>query len=670
MPDTKRTQRLITFGANAALRLHRWLLAGGELSVLLGLLALAPTRAAELPDPSVIRWVQQPLVSSLSISPDGQRLAGIGGKGFLLAAFITDVDQGQTRIVSKPHPYGYLKYGRFPVRIHWISNDLLALDYADGKAVSIDLEGNKIANLGEQFIRRMPEKGASTASVLVYRDVKDRDIDVVDARTGDRTRYHVGLPGKIIHWAFDPAGALRAVTTIDTALWSEKTKVSNWYRADERSEWQLLDEGPITGEYWWPIRVLPELGMLAVSSRHERDTYAVFKYDTKKRQVVDLLAGHPLEDIVRVAGLDTGHLDYVVTAGIKPQISWFDARWAGLQAAVDTALPGRINNLQGDKNGRLLIHSYGDVDPGRWYVLDTKTGEMREVGRSYPSVDPKQMRPMETIRYAARDGMTINAYLTRPARADASPPPAVVMIHGGPNIRDGWGWDAEVQMLAGQGYAVFQPQFRGSSGFGRKFEEAGYRQWGRTMQDDITDGVMHLIERKLVDPSRICIYGASYGGYAALWGVIKTPELYKCGVSFAGVSDLTAWAAHSFFDDSTAESRQFTRVRVGDAKEDKARLDEVSPLRHADQVRVPLLIAHGERDTRVLAWQSKDMVRALEKLGKPVETMWFDEAGHSFDWERDELRFYTALVAFLKRHIGDATTKAADVAPAAVPSQP
>src|SRR5262249_6332312 len=149
-----------------------------------------------------------------------------------------------------------------------------------------------------------------------------------------------------------------------------------WYRADEQSPWQLLEEGSITGEYWRPLRALAEPNMLAVMSRHERDTYAVFRYDTVKREHIEVMAGHPNEDILVVSGLDQSTFETVVTAGMKPQIFWFDGRWAGLQQAVDDALPGRINVMQGDKNGRVLVSSYGDVDPGRWYVLDTKTSKM------------------------------------------------------------------------------------------------------------------------------------------------------------------------------------------------------------------------------------------------------------------------------------------------------
>jgi dipeptidyl aminopeptidase/acylaminoacyl peptidase len=639
-----------------------------RLALLLFVGLCLPAWADDAPIP-LKDWVSPGLIASMKISPDGKWVAGIGSTR-TTAVFLTELDTSRSSIVARWTPDHRFLYGAWPVAVNWIGNDLLAVDYSTRESVSIDLTGKRIATLGERFIRRMVEKGASSDWVLAYRDVEDGDIDAVNARTGERRKYRISLPGKLIHWAFDPSGALRAVTMMDTAFWAEKTKISNWYRADEQAPWQLLEEGPITEDHWYPLRVLPEPGMLAIMSRRDRDTYAVFRYDTATRRHVELMAGHPREDILAVTGLDQPSFENVTTAGIKPQISWFDTRWAGLQAAVDAALPGRINVMQGDKNGRLLIMSYGDVDPGHWYVLDTKTSKLREIGEARPRIDPQRMRPMETIRYAARDGMTIQAYLTRPARAADTPAPMVVLIHGGPHVRDRWQWNEEVQLLASRGYAVFQPQFRGSSGFGRRFEEAGYQQWGRAMQDDITDGVEHLIAQKVADPQRICIYGASYGGYAALWGVIKTPQLYKCGVSFAGVSDLNDMLSHSIFDDSNAASRELQRAQVGDPARSRQALDEVSPLKHAALVRVPLLIAHGEEDTRVLSSQSKDMVKALRSLGKAVEWMPFEREGHGFFWVDDHVKYCAALLDFLQRHIGDPSPVGAVVAPASAPSSP
>jgi len=187
------------------------------------------------------------------------------------------------------------------------------------------------------------------------------------------------------------------------------------------------------------------------------------------------------------------------------------------------------------------------------------------------------------------------------------------------------------------------------------------------MQDDITDGVQHLIAQKVADPQRICISGASYGGYAALWGTIKTPQLYKCGISFAGVSDLNDMLSQGNIDDSTAVSRELSRAHIGDPSQSRQALDEVSPLKHAALVQVPLLIAHGDEDTRVLPSQSKNMVKELQALGKPVEWMLFPRDGHGFAWLDSQIKYYTAMMAFLQRHIGAPPAPASEAKAAATP---
>ncbi|MBX3620930.1 MAG: S9 family peptidase [Rhizobacter sp.] len=605
-------------------------------------------------------WIRGVAIGSLSLSPDGRQVAGIVYRDETVVVLI-DVQTAGVKVLAKAQSDSRYRYLQPPIAVHWVANDLLVVDYSNLESMSVDLSGKKVAMLGERFIRRMSETGPLAESVLVYRDLDDGDIDLVNARTGSRQKYRVSLPGKPLAWAFDDAGVLRAVTMADSARWVGTSKVSNWYRNGAEDEWRLLEEWPATAinEVWLPLRVLPQGHTLAVLSRQGRDTRAVFRYDADARQHLEVMVAHASDDILMVEGLGQQNVDRVVTDGMRTQTFWFEPRWASLQASVDAALPGRDNDLSGDKNGRVLVMSHGDVDPGRWFVLDTKTHQFSEIAAAMPELEPADMRPMEVLRYASRDGLQIPAYLTRPAGPTDRPAPTVVFIHGGPHVRDRWEFSDEVQMLAKAGYVVFQPQFRGSAGFGQRFEKAGYRQWGRGMQDDITDGVKWLIDQKITDPSRVCIYGASYGGYAAMWGVIKTPELFKCGISFAGVSDLADMLTSGLWDDSTVISREVRRDRIGDADKDRAALDEVSPLRNVDRVRVPLLIAHGDLDRRVLPSQSKAMVRALEQAGKPVEWMPLEDEGHGFTWVRSRVKFYAAVLDFLDRHLAAATAEGA-----------
>jgi dipeptidyl aminopeptidase/acylaminoacyl peptidase len=378
---------------------------------------------------------------------------------------------------------------------------------------------------------------------------------------------------------------------------------------------------------------------------------------------LEMLAGADTQDLGSVTGKDADEgnqeLLRITTSGLKPTQVWLDARMAGLQKAIDAALPGHINHIvSGRSNGKLLILSFADIDPGRWMLLDTQDMTLREVAKFRTEADPATMRPMQALRYPSSDGLSIPAYFTRPADGNpAALPPLVVLIHGGPVTRDLWGWDEEVQVLAQRGYAVFQPQFRGSSGFGRKFEEAGYQQWGRSMQDDISAGVRYLIDQKLVDPKRICIYGASYGGYAALWGLVKTPDLFRCGVSVAGVTDISLFVKDADFR-KNKDVMTLSRKRIGDPSVQQQALDAVSPLKHADLVRAPVLLVHGERDGRVPIEHGEKMRDALKDAGKPVEWMAVKDAGHGFDLE-DRRRVYETLLAFLDKHIGPAAATAA-----------
>jgi dipeptidyl aminopeptidase/acylaminoacyl peptidase len=234
----------------------------------------------------------------------------------------------------------------------------------------------------------------------------------------------------------------------------------------------------------------------------------------------------------------------------------------------------------------------------------------------------------------------------------------VVYLHGGPIARDDWGWDEDVQLMAAAGYAVFQPQFRGSSGFGRKFEVAGYRQWGLAMQDDVTAGVKEMIRRGVADPQRICIYGASYGGYAALWGLAKNPELYRCGVSLAGVSDIGELFTDWSDTNASKLGPEAMRFFIGDVDTMKAQFDAVSPEKHADRIKVPVLIAHGTEDKRVKIGHGKRMASALEAAHQSVETHWYDNEPHGLSYQADRKDFDLALLAFLDRNIGPASSMA------------
>jgi dipeptidyl aminopeptidase/acylaminoacyl peptidase len=261
---------------------------------------------------------------------------------------------------------------------------------------------------------------------------------------------------------------------------------------------------------------------------------------------------------------------------------------------------------------------------------------------------------MKPITYKTRDGLTINGYLTLPKGVKAKDLPVVINPHGGPWARDTWGFNPEVQFLANRGYAVLQMNFRGSTGYGREIWESSFKQWGQTMQDDISDGVKYLIKEGIADPDRIAIYGGSYGGYATLAGLAFSPELYACGVDYVGVSNLFTFM--STIPPYWEQYRQMLYEMVGDPENEKdsLMLRAASPVFHADKIDDPLLVAQGAKDPRVNVDESDQMVAAMKKRGVEVEYLVEPEEGHGFRNEENRFKFYRAMEAFLGKHIGTA----------------
>src|SRR5262249_745354 len=282
------------------------------------------------------------------------------------------------------------------------------------------------------------------------------------------------------------------------------------------------------------------------------------------------------------------------------------------------------------------------------YLYDATTQELTKLADLAPWLDEQELVRMLPITYRARDGLMINGYLTLP-HGGGKNLPLVVNPHGGPWARDAWGYNPEVQFLASRGYAVLQMNFRGSTGYGRKFWEMSFKQWGKAMQDDITDGVRHLIQEGVADPKRVAIYGGSYGGYPTLAGLTLPPERYACGIHYGGVS-------HPFTLLGTIPPywKPFLDMwheMVGDPERDKTLLEQASPVFHADQIRVPLLIAQGAKDPRVNVAESDQMVAALKQRGVAVEYILKDNEGHGFHNEENRFEFYEAMERFLAKHL-------------------
>jgi dipeptidyl aminopeptidase/acylaminoacyl peptidase len=309
-----------------------------------------------------------------------------------------------------------------------------------------------------------------------------------------------------------------------------------------------------------------------------------------------------------------------------------------------------------------MVAVTSDVDPGARYLYDMKTGKLDFLYRPRPNLPVEYLAEMKPVTYKTRDGLTVHGYLTVPKGVKAKNLPVVINPHGGPWARDQWGYNPEVQYLANRGYAVFQPNFRASTGYGKAFFNAGKKQWGFTMQDDITDGVNYLIKEGIADPKKVAIYGGSYGGYATLAGLAFTPDVYACGISYVGVSNMLTFlnSIPAYWE----TARKFLNEQVGDPEnpEDMERLKKQSPLFSADKITAPLLVVQGANDPRVAKAESDQIVVAMRDLGRDVEYMVAPNEGHGFLNEDNRVAMYVAMERFFSKHLGGRVQE--DVRPA------
>lgn len=380
-------------------------------------------------------------------------------------------------------------------------------------------------------------------------------------------------------------------------------------------------------------------------AEHDRGALYAFNRETMKRaqRLYEPPAGEIEEGGIRRE--PNGQIVGITYEAEKSVTDWFDPAWARIYGSLRQTFPGKeiiiVDSTEDRKMHAVYVHS--DRDPGTYYLFDAVTPVITPMGRVNSLINPEQMAPRQPISYAARDGLEIHGYLTRPLGSEGKKVPLVILPHGGPfGIRDSWHFDAESQFLANRGYAVLQVNYRGSGGYGLKFMESGKREWGRKMQDDLTDGVRWALDQGIADPHRVAIYGASYGGYAALAGLVYTPELYRCGINYVGVADLEF--LHKPSEQTNAARDIWFEEWIG---KDSADLAARSPVNQVANIRVPSMHAYGENDPRVDIGHWKLLEAALKKHDKPYVYIRERDEGHGFENEQSRIKFYSALERFL-----------------------
>lgn len=479
---------------------------------------------------------------------------------------------------------------------------------------------------------------------LNVRSLRTRHVELGDAPTG------------VVRWLIDPLGIPRVAVSVD----GQRQRV-HW-RGPGSDRWDLLDDSPMLDPRFRPEHVdgAGQLFVTRLEGPQQRASLTRFDFAARAPAAEPWLAVDGFDFSGSVLTGDPGQpaVGVRVEADVETTV-WVDAAMKRFQEQVDARLPGRINRVTCRRctaeDGVALVHSFADRDPGQLWVV-RGGGRWQLLSAILDGVDPKQMASVDLQRIRARDGRELPVWLTVPAHAAPGRAlPAVVLVHGGPWTRGGhWRWNPLEQFLASRGYLVIAPEFRGSRGYGDAHFRAGWKQWGQAMQDDVADALTWAREQGLAD-GRACIAGGSYGGYAALMGLIRHPSLYRCGVAWLAVTDLELMLAGSWFvrDDTSDWVRQHSLPQlVGDLARDAEQLKAASVLGQASSIQAPVLLAYGERDLRVPIEHGTRLREAMRKAGREPEWLSYADEAHGWRKLETQIDFARRVEAFLERHLG------------------
>jgi len=454
--------------------------------------------------------------------------------------------------------------------------------------------------------------------------------------------------GNITSWITDHKGEIRA------AIATDGVNNSILYRTTNKDAFKTV----LTTNFKESVAPLyfdfDNKSTVFALSNLNRDKSAIVKLDLATGKETEVIFEHP--------EVDASYMSYSRVRKVPTTISF--VTWKKEFKFVDKQVEQLYQRLSRDlgkyeivisstnkAENKFIVRTYSDRSLGSFYMYDQTTDKLEKLSEVSPWLKEEELCEMKPIEYKSRDGMTIKGYLTLPKGVEAKNLPVVVNPHGGPWARDVWTFNPEVQFLANRGYAVLQMNFRGSTGYGRKFWQSSFQQWGLTMQDDISDGVEWLIQQGIADKKRVAIYGGSYGGYATLAGVTFSPDLYACAVDYVGVSNLFTFLES--IPDYWKPYQEMLHEMVGNPAnpQDSARMRATSPVFHVDKIKAPLFIAQGANDPRVKQAESDQIVAALRQRNVQVEYLLKTNEGHGFYNQENKFEFYTKMEAFLNQHL-------------------
>lgn len=669
--------------------LHGAAFAAALACTLTGALAQAQSPAASALPP-VELFFSNPLLADAELSPSGRYLAALSGApGRRDMLVVVDLQENKARLVAG--------YGDADVlEFQWVNDERLLFNVSDKQIgpggrylasglYAVNRDGSALRQLAYRRDNFVSEAGSHIGSrilpwhtfMLGQRGAQDSDQvyvtspvfdDKGEAETTNLLRLDtvtgraqtVPRPGPVDSWLLDNAGEPRL------AVGSAGGKTSVHYLEPASGKWRTIVQYPTYGTSkngFTPVGFGAD-GTLYVRAHAGKDAAAL--------HTLDLASGklNP-EAVLVMPGYDfdggllsrRGKLLGAVIETDAPGTVWFDKDMQAIQQQVDKLLPGGVNLISVAARAEapwVLVRSFSDVSPLAYHLYNPGTGKLNPVGSSREGIDPARMGRQDPVRYKARDGREIPALLTVPAGAKKNLP-LVVLVHGGPYVRGNhWGWDADTQFLASRGYAVLEPDFRGSRGYGGSHYRAGWKQWGLAMQDDIADAARWAIAQGIADARRICIAGASYGGYAALMGLVNDPDLFKCAVNWVGATDINLlFNGHWSFDSDLTDDWKThgMPLMIGDPVKDAAQLKATSPIEQAAKITQPLLMAYGAVDRRVPLYHGNLFRDAVQVHNKQVEWIVYQDEGHGWTRPQNRFDFWTRVEKFLARHIGGEAAK-------------
>lgn len=633
-----------------------------------------PVSPAHAPVP-IADFFRVPALLGPVLSPDGQFLAAAVGnpqgrlqlvvldlnqlKAFKTVASFTDADVRNYRWVNAS-------------RLVYSVADLHSNDRAIAPGLwAVNRDGSderQLINAGPLepvSERRLPWQWQlhsvlrdGSADVLVLQpsfnlvgDLDSTKLARLDTTSGRLTHLSEGAPEHTVHWVTDRRGRLAALATAHGGRSAAYLRsAQGWTRFDEADS--------LSGQGARPVWAGTDGTLLALARRHT-DTQALYTLDRSTQQLVEPpIVSAPGYDLSAqmVFDPDTDTLLGVHIETDAVGTVWLDPGMKALQAQVDRLLPGTVNRLNCQRclgAATLLVTASADRQPPVYYLFEREGGTLKRLASARPWIQPERMGLRDLYRFNARDGLSLPVLVTQPPGPSSGPRPAVLLVHGGPWVRGAhWAWEAQAQFLASRGYVVLEPEFRGSMGYGFKHFQAGWKQWGQAMQDDLADTVQWAVQKGWVDAQRVCIAGASYGGYATLMGLIRHPQVFKCGIDWVGVSDLLLMYDITWSDFSQ-EAKRFGLPRLlGERVADAAMLQAHSPLAQASRLRRPLLMAHGGADRRVPIEHGIAMRDALRPHNPEVEWVDYPTEGHGWRTLPTKVDFWGRVERFLARHIG------------------